>query len=259
MNITRHQQVAKYTCNSCRRGYQRKIYFTRHVAICELMGKSIKERRLENEESDDTPSMRVMYDVILELVHKMTQMEQKMHELTKWAEIKKQKIDAVDWLNKTQKETSVVLPSFEEFLGTITVERTHLDYLFQSDYTSGIFNVLQGMLPLEESATHAIKAFEQKNNILFAYDGKEWSILADDMFQKLINGVVKLLLDDFVKWQNENSDKMEQDDFAIKYSSNVKKIMGGDLTRQQVYGKIKLELYKYLKINIKNIVEYQCS
>ena len=69
---------------------------------------------------------------------------------------------------------------------------------------------------------------------------------------------MKNLLDDFVKWQNENSEKMDQDDFAIKYSANVKKIMGGGLTRQQVYGKIKLDLYKYLKINIKNIIEYQC-
>jgi hypothetical protein len=228
------------------------------VAVCELMGKTAKERRLENEESDDTPSIRVLYDVILELVSKMNQMEQKMNELSKWVDIKKQKIDAVDWLNKTQKENLHVLPSVEEFMSKIIVQRTHLEYLFQTDYTSGVVNVLQDMLPLEESETHSIKAFEQKNNILFGYDGKHWSILSEDIFQKIINGIVKLLLDEFVKWQNENSEKMDQDVFAIKYSSNVKKIMGGDLTRQQVYTKVKSELYKYLKINIKNIVEYQC-
>jgi len=256
MNKT-HQTGVKYTCASCRRDYQRKIYYSRHVAVCELMSKTIKERRLENEECADTPSARVMYEIILELTHKISQMEQKIQELSKWTDLKKKKINAVDWLNKTQKENPSLIPSLEEFLSKITVQRNHLEYLFQNDYTSGIVNVLQELLPLEHSDIHAIKAFEQKNNILFAYDGKQWSILSDALFQQLINSVVKHLLDDFVKWQNENSEKMDQDDFALKYSANVKKIMGGGLTRTQVYSKVKLELYKYLKINIKNIIEYQ--
>ena len=33
--------------------------------------------------------------------------------------------------------------------------------------------------------------------------------------------------------------------------------MGGNLTREQVYAKVKLDLYKYLKVNMTNIMEYQ--
>lgn len=253
-----NQSTAKYTCNTCRRGYQRKIYYSRHVTVCELMSKTIKERQLENEESDDTPSVRVMYDVILELVHKMKLMEQKMHELTKWIDLKKQKIDTVDWLNQEHKKNPVNLLSFEDFISTITAQRKHLEYLFHTDYSCGILNLLQDVLPLEESNRHSIKAFDQKNNVLFAYNGAQWIILPEKSFQQLVNGVVKQLLDEFVLWQEENSEMMEQDEFAIKYSANVKKIMGGGLTREQVYGRVKLDLYKYLKINIKNIIEYQC-
>lgn len=261
--------VHKYTCGSCRRGYQRKIYYNRHVAICELMCKSVKERRLENEEEDDTPNVRVLYDVILELVNKMSQMEQKMNELTKWADLKKKKINIVDWLNEQQRKGGVGggvdgagVISLDKFISQIAVERKHLEYLFQHDYTSGIVNVLQEMLPLEHdknniNANNTIKAFDQKTNILFAYDNDVWAVLPQLKLQQIVNLVVKKLLDEFIKWQNENVDRMENDDFAIKYSSNVKKMMGGGLEREQVYLKVKLDLYKYLKIHVKNITEYQ--
>ena len=81
--------------------------------------------------------------------------------------------------------------------------------------------------------------------------------MSDEFLQKLVNIIEKQLLDEFVKWQIENKDKMKEDDFAIKYATNVKKIMGGNLTREQVYSRVKLDLYKYLKVNIKNITEIQ--
>jgi hypothetical protein len=81
-------------------------------------------------------------------------------------------------------------------------------------------------------------------------------ILTDEKFQKIINIIVKQLLNEFVVWQTENASRMEQDDFAIKYSANVKKMMGGNFTREQVYAKVKIDLYKYLKVNMKNITEY---
>jgi hypothetical protein len=222
------------------------------------MCKSVKERRLENEEEDDTPNIRVLYDVILELVNKMSHMEQKISELSKWAEVKKRKINMVDWLNEQEKkEDNCNVTSLEQFIGQIKVGREHLDYLFQNDYTIGIVKVLQDMLPLEKDLTNPIKAFDQKTNLLFAYDKEKWIIMPDSRLQQIVNAVSKKLLDEFIKWQKENEDRMQNDDFAIKYSLNVKKIMGGGLIREQVYSKVKLELYKYLKVNVKNITEFQ--
>ena len=252
----RHNAVSKYTCSSCRRGYKSKIYYNRHVSICELMCKSIKERQLENEERDDTPTIRVLYDVILELSNKINNMEKKIKDLSKWADMKKKKINMVDWLNQHQlTEEGKEQKNWEEFLLEIKVERRHLENLFQTDYTSGILKVLQDFLTMDQS--EPIKAFDNKFNVLFVYCDNKWNILTEQMFQQLINNVVKQLLNEFVTWQTENADRMDQDDFAIKYSINVKKMMGGNLTREQVYAKVKLDLYKYLKVNMTNIMEYQ--
>ena len=245
---------SKNTCSFCRRGYKSKVYYNRHVAVCELMCKSMKERQQENEENDDTPNIRVLYDVILELTNKMSKMEKKIQELTKLADLKKKKINMVDWLNENKIEGKQI--DLEEFILNIKLNRLHLENLFQTEYTSGILKVLQDLLPLIEDTSNPIKAFDTKVNVLFAFSDSKWMILTDDKFQKIINNIVKQLLNEFVVWQTENASRMEQDDFAIKYSSNVKKMMGGNFTREQVYAKVKIDLYKYLKVNVKNITEY---
>ena len=270
---------SKYKCGFCGRDYQRKVYFSRHIAICELMCKSVKELRLENQELDDTPSLRALYDVVLEMASKMSSMEQKMKEMSKWIDSKKRKINIVDWLNLNYKSADML--SIENFIMNIKVEYRHLDYLFKQDYNSTILFVLQEILPLNHEL-NPIKAFTHKPNVLFAYmadgqvqetdspsalqargvggvdglrsgqgaDGgnpRGWMIMSDEHFKQMINVIMKQLLDEFIIWQKANTSKMEQDDFAIKYANNVRKIMGGNLTREQIYSRVKLDLYKYLK------------
>lgn len=216
------------------------------------MSKSMKERQLENEERDDTPTIRVLYDVILELTTKMTHMERKIKDLSKWADLKKKKINMVEWLNENQLTEDTQQKNWDEFILDIKVVRSHLEHLFNTDYVTGILNVLYNLLPTDQP----IKAFDNKVNVLFAFNDNKWMILSDEMFQELINNIVKQLLNEFVVWQTENAYRMDQDDFAIKYATNVKKMMGGNLTRGQVYAKLKIDLYKYLKVNLTNITEY---
>ena len=266
------------------------------------MCKSVKERQLENQECDDTPSVRELYDVILEMANKMSAMERKMNDMSKWVDSKKRKINIIDWLNQNHKD----IETTEDLIDRIKVEYSHLEYLFEEDYISTILLVLKEILPLDQD-TIPVKAFDIKPNTLFVYTGgtrqlrnpvsppggitscmggtpggntsytgadsvtvchtsvntgadvgaPRWIIMPDKLFQDLVNEVMKQLLDEFIIWQKANASKMDQDDFAIKYANNARKIMGAGLPREQIYGKVKVELYKYLKVNVKNITEYQ--
>lgn len=250
---------AIYTCTTCHRGYQRKGFYSRHVLLCEILSKSVKERQQENEEQADTPTVRALYEVILELTSKMTKMEHRLQELTKWADVKKRKINILEWLNiQKQKGTgSVIEGSFETMLVQLSVTRQHLDYLFRADYPSTILQILQDHLPIDD--TSIIKAFEQKTNVFYVYSTdsgeKKWLIMTELMLQKLIFVADKKLLGEFILWQTENAAKMKDDDFAIKYALNVKKAMGGNLTREQNYARVKNDLYKYLKVSMKNMLD----
>ena len=313
-----HYKMSKITsshkCSFCGRGYQRKIYYSRHVAICELMCKSIKERQLENQERDDTPGVRELYDVILEMVTKMSAMEKKMNEMSKWVDSKKRKMNIIEWLNETHKNMAL---SVEEFIERIKVERCHLEHLFKEDYNKTILKVIKDVLSGDDENKMPIKAFDIKPNVLFVYTGVPppatqavnphipdsnmfstssevndrregddfqigqgspneayggadggpprgivnelggeaslsptasgiacWIIMSDSLLKQLVNVVMKKLLDEFIVWQKENTGRMEQDDFAIKYANNVRKIMSGG---QETYGRVKLDLYKYLR------------
>ena len=223
------------------------------------MNKSVKERQLENEERADTPTVRGLYEIILELTKKMNVMDQRLQELTKWTDVKKQKINILDWLNANPVNVGGG-GSFEAFMLQLKVTRRHLDFLFRSDYTSTILHILQENLPVADeeggATANVLKAFDHKVNVLYVYSQGQWLLLTEQLFQTLLYVVDKKLLGEFIKWQTENAVNMADDDFALKYAVNVKKIMGGTLSREQIYTRLKIDLYKYLKVSVKNMTEY---
>jgi len=85
-----------------------------------------------------------------------------------------------------------------------------------------------------------------------------WRILETDEFKELISSVNKNLLIYFKKWYNKNikliNDSSSNDD---TYQKNIIKIMGGKVPYDQRIKKINSKLFKYLNINIKNIIQFE--
>ncbi len=75
--------MSSYCCAHCNRVYQRKIYYERHVLVCEMMSKPKKQRDTELEELSDTPTTRKLYDVVLEMGKKISDMEKRINEKDK--------------------------------------------------------------------------------------------------------------------------------------------------------------------------------
>jgi hypothetical protein len=236
-------------CPHCQRSYQRKVYFERHVALCEILSKSKKERTLESQEEADTPSVRDLYRVVMELTLRYTQLEQKYQEMAKLVQGQKQhlKRDILVQLNaNTASDTG---PDFMTWLKNITVTRQHLEYLFQMDYAKGVVLVVQDHLQEEkekEKEKAAMQAFAAKDNAFYIYhaEQKKWILMDDVMYIKLMHTVDKKFMSEFVKWQTENKAKMYEDDFSLMYAKNVKKIM---VIREPLYSRIKRDLYRTLK------------
>ena len=83
--------------------------------------------------------------------------------------------------------------------------------------------------------------------------------MTGEQFERLIGSISKQLINELTKWQNENMDKMNRDDFGIIYATNVQKVLGGSMPRDQLYSKIRRGLFKYLKMNLRNIIQYEFS
>ena len=257
-----------YKCKYCNRTYKLKPNYDKHYLLCDTLNKStlnkgtLNKGTMTKSNNDDLPSFREMFTLILELTAKNSQLEQKVEELSKWAESKKKKLNVIDWLN--EKYTKNI--KYTEWLAGINITRSHLEAVFKSDMVTGCYEILQSLMSLHMTEDISneqitpIKAFDQKENILFVYnDDNKWEILTLPMFANLMNILSKKILTEFLKWQTENKSKMKQDEFSYTYARNVQKIMGGNLTQEQIHMRVKKELYNYLKMNLRNVIEYEFS
>ena len=253
-----------YKCKYCNRTYKLKPNYDKHYLLCDTLNKyNNKTMSNKTNNNDDLPSFREMFTLILELTAKNSQLEQKVEELSKWAESKKKKLNVIDWLN--EKYTKNI--KYTEWLAGIIITRKHLEAVFNSDMVIGCSEIIKSLLndkgtddkgTPNDTETQPIKAFDQKDNILFIYnDDNKWEILSPQMFANLMNSLSKNILTEFIKWQTENKHRMREDDFSYKYARNVQKIMGGNLTQEQIHMRVKKEIYNYLKMNLRNVVEYE--
>jgi hypothetical protein len=159
--------IIKNKCGYCSKSFTRKSYYDRHVLVCELLIKSTKERNLATEENQDTPTVRKLYEIIMEMTLKYQKMEKKVEELSKYIENKKRKLNIVDWLNANYKNVG---ERFDIWYKTIKVERKHLETIFTRDYVNGVLHVLKDHLETyikNGEMEIPIRAYDEKDNILY--------------------------------------------------------------------------------------------
>lgn len=231
-----------YYCPHCHRSYQRKMYYDHHIAVCEILCKSKKERTAEAEELADMPTVRDLYKVVMEMTVKYNRLEEKYQEMVKYINVKKKQINGVDALNTTYNNAN----DYDQWCSTIDVHRKHLNTLFKSDYATGVIQVLREWLLLEDEK-RPLRAFKEKESVLYVFKEKKWMIMDDDTYIKLMYILDKKFMCEFGTWKQEHKDELYSDDFTETYAKNTKKMM---VTREYMYSRIKKELYKHLAVNL---------
>jgi hypothetical protein len=261
-----------YKCGYCNKEYKLKQNYDRHSISCELYYKTNYEKK---EDKEKVPTVKELYAIILDMSVKCSKLEKKVEELTKWNASKKKKLNIIEWLNEKYSHdgSNSNSKTFSNWLNTIQISRIHLEKVFKSDYINSIVEIIY------ELSNANIKAFDQKENVLFIYDNENnendngyvnikkekeeikntWKVMSSDTFIRLINLINKKLLNEFVNWQKENKYRMYEDEFSSIYTANVKKITCMHMSQDQIQNKIKKDLYKAIKMNLQNIVEYEFS
>jgi len=141
------------------------------------------------------------------------------------------------------------------WFNSIKLSRVHLEMMFDMDYVPGVVAILQTLLPIENSESLPLKCFEQKDNIIYIFHEDKWQTMSVEMFDTLIMSISKKLIGEFIVWHSESSDQMASDDFAATYAKNSKRVMGGNTSIELLGLRVKKELFKYLKVNLKTAME----
>lgn len=244
---------AKYSCPCCMRKYVVKTYFDRHVAACQLVHKTKKERNQDIEALADTPNHRQLYEMILALSLKNKELEEKIADLEKWANIRKKRLHVKDWLDENYKDVA----PFHEVIHELRITKEHFESVCEYDYVEGITMILKEYLPLENEADLPIKAFDQKENVLFVKKDDGWETMTPNELNKVIIGIAQKIMDHFVQWQENNKDKTEQDRYQDLYVDRLQKVIGSNFKKDQIFTKIRRNMYKHLKMNLKNVVQFE--
>jgi len=235
-------------CPHCSKKYQIKLYYDRHVVACELLNKTKRERDNDMEIAQDTPNVRELYDIILEMNHTIQNLQKKVVCLEGASKQKYKKINIIDWL-PTQK---IPACNWDYWCDSVQFNESNLLHCFQTNIVTSIFECIKQYC--EDITLLPIRAFHQKLNIFYIYTDRTWNELNYTHFEKLICKLHKLCTIEFTKWQVGASTEMKGEMFMETFSKNIKNI--NSQTPQEISKKVHNRLYKYLKMNIKNIIEF---
>jgi len=223
------------------------------MLLCSITCKTIEERKKENDAIDKTPPIHELYDIIKQLVNKNEILEKKVDKLSSWVNNNKKKINVIDWMN----ENKHLNTNFDNWLNSLEISANDMELVFNYNFCEGIRFIFIRIFDNNDSEL-PIKAFDQKEGIIYVYDGNEngWIVMTPEIFERFFIKLTKGLMFQLKIWQDKNRSKICDNGFTEIYVDNVKKITGGDLTKEQQYVKIKKMLYSQIKINLKNVIQY---
>ena len=244
---------AKYSCPCCMRKYVVKAYFDRHVAACELVHQTKKERKQDIEALADTPNHRQLYEMVLALSLRNKELEEKIIGLEKWANIRKKRLHVKDWLDENYKDVT----SFDAVIYELRITKEHFETICEYDYIEGITMILKEYLPLENERDLPIKAFDQKDNVLFVKKEDGWETMSPAELNQVITRIAKKIMDHFVEWQEINKGLTDQNKYQDLYVDRLQKVLGSNFKKDQIFTKIRRNMYKHLKMNLKNVVQFE--
>lgn len=234
-------------CKYCDREYKIKVYYNRHVISCQLLHRSGKELRDFEECMADTPDIRGLYDIVLEMNAQIQQLQKKVGKLENEKRMTQKKVSIIDWLQTQQPPTD----TWAKWGKGVMCTQEYLQYTFKTDITAGLFEILKDYCDGQPSSP--IKAFDQKQNILYVYEDDKWSELSRVAFEKLIGRIHQSCTREFVKWQDIQEGRMSSDEFMNIFTENIHKLNRLSIT--QISKKIYPQMYGHLKVNIKSTIQ----
>lgn len=242
-----------HQCAFCLREYKIKVYFDRHVAACELLRKSTSERNDDVEKNADIPDVRKLYEMVLVLAQKNKALEEKVEELSKYVAVKKKKLHVKEWLDQNYG----MIQTFDSFMHTKKLTRDDYKIVCKYDYIEGITLILKNMFPIDLESTLPIRAFDQKDNTFFVKNDDGWNTMSTTELEGLIASIGKQLMTMFVLWQETNKHRLTQDSYTEEYMDILQKMLGGNYSNEVILSKVKRNLYKHLKTNLKSVIQFE--
>jgi len=236
-----------YKCGHCALHFKTRSRFRTHEATC-LSLKQIRARATFASDESGV-SMQDLFALVQQLAlrletaeHELGVVKRQQREQLKRQHNSENKIhrdNLLQWLNELPAhDAHAQRQPFSEWLAAIPpITREHLTLVFHHGFMDGMCAIIASIAAAASSC--AICAYDEAPDTLFVYDEVQdqcqdqyhhhqakWRPMTRAEFEKFINRMQKLLMNEFVAWQQENKEHWHNPDFAEKYDTNLLKVTG---------------------------------
>jgi len=237
-------------CPYCTKEYSRKSSLNKHVLLCDFLNKSKQDKKIEEEEIDNLPSYKELVTIVQELALKNKRLEEKMGQMEKWIETKKKKVNVIQWLN--QHATPSI--TYTEWCQQIKVTPQNLVHLFDNTISDTAIKIIQESL----HELLPIYAFDQKTNVFYIFVDGAWAEMSNINLSNLLIKIQNRLLEEINLWRTNNAAQLHANDkMSDAYNKTIMKLMNINSVQDGTVGKIKTGVYQMIKVDIKNMIEYE--
>lgn len=265
-------------CEYCGKSYSKKIYFTRHVILCEYSRKTKEQRKDEDEEyefsnpEDAKITMKKLYNIVLELAYQNKKLEKKVEDMQNHLNMKK-KFNICKWLKDThnqynQHNQKTQIPLFKSWIKIIQVteEETNIlqeENMFQTIcaiFDKNIHKQNQQREQQYQQDDQPIKCFTQKTNVFFIFSESisenqtvhppEWKRMEMSEFLLLLKYIHQKLVKAMCDWFKQNQPDLNETQI-ITYNVGVNKLMNAEFQKETaLVSKLRVYLYNKIKTEI---------
>ena len=273
-----NQVPGYYKCGHCALHFKTRARFSAHEATC----LSLKQIRARATFAPDAPppatttTMNDLFALVQQLAvrletaeNELATLKRQQQQQQRQQQRQQQQIhrdNLLQWLNDEDKARLKALKPFSEWLPAIPpITRDHLALVFQHGFMDGMCAIIASLMSMS-AASWPLGAYDEAPSTLFicetecagapekAMNAAKWRPMTHPEFERFINRMQKLLMNEFVCWQQEHMAQLHDSDFAEKYDANLMKVMGsgkakggGCSNRDMLMTRMKSKVYAAIK------------
>ena len=260
-----------HNCNFCKKQFHQKFNYDRHVLCCEFFHKSNKERENEIDIAQQLPTQLEMYQLMQHMMMRIHKLEDENIKLKRF---KKSKMNALEWLNDRTKCAPPAI-TFSDWIRThiLPSVKDYLDIVFKQDLLTGLIAVFDNSISQFNISDIPICSFDSNLSTIYVYKNAvdvntstiseseqqlKWIKIANTDLDKYLRRISNQFQYDFkTHWYDPHKDDIENDEkYSEMYIDYYKQILGGKMSDETRFHKLRQYLSNHTKRNLKTVIEY---
>lgn len=227
----------QFTCSKCIKGFKHEKRRDIHEERCD--NPSINNRI-------DSESIHNLFKLILELKEEVKELKQEVKSLHNGPK-RNRPLEILEYLNEGNQGMQPI--SLYDYLNEVVVcTSIDLQTLFKTSFVNTVTDILHRYMIDQESNKTSIKAYNQKDGILYHFNGKQWKVINNPEWECIVGIVECKLAKVFSEWSDENITDLENNRQQDDWLEKVKKFHDTSPNR---FSSIKKKIYSYIKIDMR--------